>query len=73
MLIIAKNATNTCTGINQIINVKRKGNKSPSLIVNNKLISDPKEVADKFNKYFSTIAENFKQKYTILELISCSS
>ena len=59
----ASNIKNTWKGINQIINVNKKGNKSPSsLIVNNKLISDPSEVANKFNEYFSTIAEKLQSK-----------
>ena len=35
---------------------------TPSVIVNNKLISEPVEVANKFNEYFSTIAENLQAK-----------
>ena len=51
----------TWMGINQIINVKSKGNRDPSsLIVNNKLISDPCEVANKLNEYFSSIAEKLQ-------------
>ena len=30
--------------------------------MNNKLISEPVEVANKFNEYFSTIAENLQAK-----------
>ena len=61
MLII--NIKNTWKGINQIINVKCKRYNSPSsLIINNKLASDPNEVADKFNEYFSTIAEKLQSK-----------
>ena len=52
---------NTWKGINQIININNKRNKSPSsLIVNNKLISDPIEVANSFNEYFLTVAEKLR-------------
>ena len=53
----ASNIKNTRKGINKIINVSSKNRNTP-LIVNNKLISEPVEVANKFNEYFSTIAEN---------------
>ena len=49
--------------VNKIINVSSKYRNTPSsLIVNNKLISEPVEVANKFNEYFSTIAENLQAK-----------
>ena len=50
-------------GINQIINVNCKRYNSPSsLIIYNKLVSDPHKVTDKFNEYFSTIAEKLQSK-----------
>ena len=58
----ASNIKNTWKGINKIINVSSKNRNTPSLIVNNKLISEPVEVANKFNEYFSTIAENLQAK-----------
>ena len=58
----ASNIKNTWKGINKIINVSSKNWNTPSLIVNNKLISEPVEVANKFNEYFSTIAENLQAK-----------
>ena len=42
--------------------MSNKNRITPSLIVNNKLISDPVEVANKFKEYFSTIAENLQSK-----------
>ena len=57
----ASNIKNTWKGINKIINISNKNrNTPPPLIVNNKLISEPVEVANKFNEYFSTIAENLQ-------------
>ena len=57
----ADNVKNTWKGINQIININNKRNKSPSsLIVNNKLISNPIEVANSSNEYFSTGAEKLR-------------
>ena len=68
----ASNIKNTWKGINKIINVSSKNRNAPSsLIVNNKLISEPVEVANKFNEYFSTIAENLQAK--IYELIFTST
>ena len=58
----ASNIKNTWKGINKIINVSSKNRNTPSLIVNNKLISESLEVANKFNEYFSTIAENLQAK-----------
>ena len=50
-------------GFNQIINVICKRYDSPSpLIINTKFVSDSNEVADKFNEYFSTIAEKIQSK-----------
>ena len=57
----ANNIKNTWKGINQIININSKGKNRPSsLIVKNKLISDPYEVANNFNEYFSTIADKLQ-------------
>ena len=60
-IVNANNIKNTWKGINQIIKIRSKGNNSPSsLIVHNKLITDPLEVADNFNTYFSTIADKLQ-------------
>ena len=60
----ADNIINTWKGINQIININSKRNKNPSsLIVNNKLISDPIEVANSFNEYLSTVAEKLRSNF----------
>ena len=45
--------------IKLLINSKGK-NRPSSLIVKNKLISDPYEVANNFNEYFSTIADKLQ-------------
>ena len=59
--INAGNIKNTWKGINKVINISNNiRNTSSSLIVNNKLISDPVKVANKVNEYFSTIAENLQ-------------
>ena len=70
----ADNIKNTWKGINQIININNKHNKSPSsLIVNNKLISDPIEVANSFNEYFSTVAEKLRSNIYDIAVISQST
>ena len=50
-------------GIKNIINIKTKDQSSPNCIeVNNKHITDNKEICDSFNDYFSTVAENILNK-----------
>ena len=45
------NIKNTWKGIKQIINIKNKNNKQPtSLLINDELITEPKQVAKNFNK-----------------------
>ena len=40
-------------GIKQIININNKSNNQPSsLFIDNRLISDPKRIANEFNVYF---------------------
>ena len=62
----AKNANdikNTWKGIRNLINIKDRNKSQPkSLLVNNKIITDPKKVANTFNDYFSTIASNLQKK-----------
>ena len=62
----AKNASdikNTWKGIRNLININNKNKKQPkSLLVNNKIITEPKKVAETFNDYFSTIASNLQKK-----------
>ena len=62
----AKNALdikNTWKGIRNLINIKGKNKSQPkSLLVNNKIITEPKKVADTFNNYFSNIASNLQNK-----------
>ena len=58
----SSNIKNTRKGINKVINISNKNRNTPSLIVNNKLNSEPVEVANKFNEYFSTIAKNLQAK-----------
>ena len=57
----ATNVKNTWKVINKIININNKCKTSPSsLMVINKLISDPSEVANSFNEYFSTVADKLQ-------------
>ena len=49
-------------GVNELINKNAKNNKSICLNVNNKIIWDPKEVSNKFNKFFTTMADNLVKK-----------
>ena len=57
----ANNIKNTWKGIKQIININNKSNNHPSsLFIDNKLITDPKGIANEFNVYFSTIAERLQ-------------
>ena len=62
----SKNSNNikeTWKGIKTIINIKNKSkNYQSSLLVDNNLITDPKKVADSFNDYFSSIADNLQKK-----------
>ena len=59
------NAKKMWGGINEIINMKSKRkNGNIHLQINNKIITDPKEVGNHFNEYFSNIAQKMlgKQK-----------
>lgn len=62
----AKNINNikkTWKGIKSVININTSNRNQPSsLMVNSKLVTEPKQVAETFNEYFTTIAENFKIK-----------
>ena len=58
-----KNIKNTWKGIKSIIKINTSNRNQPnSLLVNNKLVSEPKEVAETFNEYFSSIAEKLQKK-----------
>ena len=62
-----KNLRKVWQGIKEIINIKNKSSDSPSCIIENgKLISDPFEVSNSFNSYYSSIAGNIleRRKYT---------
>ena len=53
-----KNLRKIWKGIKQIININSKSNDIPSKILSHgNLISDPAEVANSFNQYFSSIAD----------------
>ena len=57
-------------GIKGIINIKAKDQNSPNCIeVDNQLITDNKEICNKFNDYFSTVADKIlaKNKTPILQ------
>ena len=49
-------------GINSIINVNNTKQQPTSLLINNKPISDHKEVAETFNNYFSSVASKLQGK-----------
>ena len=57
----SKNARNTWIGIKSIINISQsKNTKIDSLIVDRKMINNPKDIADNFNNYFSSIARKLQ-------------
>ena len=54
-------------GIKEIINIKTKNFSQPTCIVDNKkTLTDPSEIAEAFNNYYTSIAEDIlkKRKYT---------
>ena len=54
-----KNLRKIWSGIKEIINVKQKSSSLPTCLANkDRTVTDPKEIADYFNCYFSNIAEN---------------
>ena len=54
-----KNLRKVWKGIKEIINIKTKSHDLPScLTINNSNITDPLQISNQFNSYFSTIAEN---------------
>ena len=59
----ANSAKNTWKGIKSIININSTSKTEPtSILVNDKIITDPIEVANSFNNYFSSIAEDLQGK-----------
>ena len=56
------NLRNTWRGIKSIINLNKSSSTPTSLIIENELLSDPKEVANEFNKYFSNIADSLQSQ-----------
>ena len=59
----ANNEKNIWRVIKSIINVNSSVNYQPtSLLVNSELTTEPKEIANAFNKYFSTIASDLQGK-----------
>ena len=58
-----KNLRKVWQGIRQIINVKSKQSDIPtSITVNNKQITNPKDISNSFNNYYSNVAENILKK-----------
>ena len=58
----ANDVRKTWTGIKSIINIRTLTKGQPnSLSIDNKLITNPSEIAEGFNNYFSTIAEKLQQ------------
>ena len=69
----ANNIKNTWKGIKSIICIKsNKKTQHNSLLINNKLISEPKTVADTFISYFSNIATDLKIRFITMERIFLS-
>ena len=61
-----ENLQKTWKGIKEIINIKTKNHSQPTCIIdNNKTITDPKEIANSFNKYYTSIASDIlkERKY----------
>ena len=57
----ANNAKNTWQGIKSIINIRNNSKSVPtSLLVDNKMVSHPTEIANNFNNYFSSIAKKLQ-------------
>ena len=54
----AKDIRKTWIGIKNIINIRTVSKNQPSsMLIDNNLITDPTEIAEGFNTYFSSIAE----------------
>ena len=50
-------------GIKEIINIKTKNFSHPTCVIKNKkTLTDPKEIADAFNSYYTSIADDILQK-----------
>ena len=64
----ANNIRNIWKGINRIVNVKSKSYESPTCLTdkNYQSITDPIDISNNFNNYFSTIADSIldDRKYT---------
>jgi len=59
----ANNLKNTWKGIKNLINLKKSVKGDPTaIIVDDKLISEPKEIANKYNNYFSRIANKLRSR-----------
>ena len=57
----SNNLRNTWRGIKSIIHLDKKDKFLPtSLIINNEISNDPKEIANEFNSYFSNIADKLQ-------------
>ena len=52
-----KNLRKIWQGIKEIINIKSKNNDHPTCITDNETITDPTQISNKFNNYFSGIAD----------------
>ena len=58
-----KNLSKTWQGIKEIINIKTKTSDYPScIIVDGVTITDPSEIASKFNDFYTSIADDILQK-----------
>ena len=60
-----ENIKKTWTGIKSIINVRSVSNNQPSsMLIDKNLKTNPTDIAEGFNAYFSTIAEKLLPKHT---------
>ena len=58
-----KNLRKIWKGIKEIVNIKTKSHDLPScLTVNNSNVTDPLQISNQFNSYFSSIADNILKK-----------
>ena len=59
----SNNLRKSWQGIKSVINIKHSQKNEPSsLLIDDKLITEPKQIANEFNKYFSTIANKLRDE-----------
>ena len=66
-----KNLQKIWKGIKEIINIKAKNHTHPTCITEtNKTITNPKEIANSFNNYYTSVAEDILKKENMKEKMS---